>query len=138
MEFSERIESLFQRYQQQRDGLGALRRRMRSIAVTSTSPRREVSVTVGHNGVVSDITFPTNAYRRLAPAELRTLLMQTMGEAREEAQSQAAAVIAPLLPDGMNARDLISGDVDTDTLLPPQPRMVDSVRQQLGLGRVSE
>jgi hypothetical protein len=137
MEFNERIERLFEQYKQQRDGLGALQRKMQAIAVTTVSPRREVSVTVGHGGVVSDVSFPTAAYRRLAPNELTALIMETMNAAKEQAQDQAAAIIAPILPAGLNAKDLVGGRVSPDTLMPPEPRMANSVREQLGLGRIT-
>jgi DNA-binding protein YbaB len=137
MEFNERIESLFEQYKKQREGFGALQQKMQAITVTTTSPRREVSVTVGHGGVVSDVSFPTGAYRRLAPAELTALIMQTMNAAKEQAQEQAAAIIAPMLPQGMNAKDLLNGRASADMLMPPQPRMANSVREQLGLGKVA-
>jgi hypothetical protein len=136
-DFNERIEGLFEQYKRQREGFAALQKQMQEITATATSPRREVAVTVGHGGVVTDIRFPTGAYRRMAPTELAAVLMSTLAEAREQAQQEAAAILGPVLPSGMNAKNLLSGQATVDQLMPPQPRMANSVREQLGLGSVT-
>jgi DNA-binding protein YbaB len=133
VDFNQRIEELFEQYQRQREGFRELHRRMHAISVTATSPRREVAVSVGHGGTVTDIRFPTSAYRRLAPAELTGVIMQTLAEAKNQAQDEAAAIIAPLLPQGMQAKDLLSGRVSAEALMPAQPRLPNSVLEQLGM-----
>lgn len=135
MNISERIEGLFEEYQQQRNSLTELQHRMRELTASATSPRREVSVTVGQNGVLTDIRFPTSAYKRLTPADLTEVIMTTYAEAKEKVMVQAEAVLAPMLPDGVDAGSLVRGTAGTDAFLPPEPRVTTSVREILNLGR---
>ncbi|WJK43728.1 YbaB/EbfC family nucleoid-associated protein [Solwaraspora sp. WMMA2056] len=134
MSFDDHIEKLFAEYQRQRSNVLDLQERMSKIKATATSPRREVTVTVGQNGVLTDIAFPTGAYRRMPPAELQATILQTFAEAKELVMEQAADLLAPLLPDGMNAAKMVRGEAGVDMYLPPEgPRMTSGVRQLLGL-----
>ncbi|AGL14097.1 YbaB/EbfC family nucleoid-associated protein [Actinoplanes sp. N902-109] len=135
MNFNERIESLFEEYQRQRNSLTEMQRKMSELSATATSPRREVSVTVGQNGVLKDIQFPSGAHKRLTTADLTKLIMETYGEAKEGVMTQAAEVLAPMLPDGMDAQSLVRGTAGTDAFMPAEPRMATSVREILGMGR---
>lgn len=135
MNFNERIESLFEEYQRQRNSLTELQQRMRAISASATSPRREVTVTVGQGGILTDIRFPTSAYRRLTPADLTAVIMQTYAEAKERVMDEAAAILAPMLPDGVDAAALVRGTAGTDAFLPAEPRLATSVREILGMGR---
>ena len=135
MDFGERLERMFEQYRQQREGLGALTEKMAAVSATATSPRREVEVTVGRNGVVTGVKFPTTAYRRMTPRELAETIMATMNEAKAEAQEQSAAILAPMMPPGMDVKAVLSGQMRPDALMPEQPVLAPSVREQLGLGR---
>ncbi|RZU53492.1 YbaB/EbfC DNA-binding family protein [Krasilnikovia cinnamomea] len=126
------VEDLLQQYQRQRSGLAELHRRMQEVSATAVSPRREVSVTVNHNGGVTDIKFTGSAYRRMTPQELSAVIMRTLHDAREQAADEAARIIAPILPEGLNARDVVSGRLSTEQLVPSSgPRMPQVVREQL-------
>ncbi|HYQ63790.1 YbaB/EbfC family nucleoid-associated protein [Actinophytocola sp.] len=118
-----RVEALRQEYERQRDGLDELRRRMGELSVTAVSARREVSVTVGPQGTVTDLRFPTSAYRRLAPTELSTLLLRTIGEAREQVLDEAVEIMTPLLPPefSLDPRELLSGRVSVGRFEPSEP-----------------
>ncbi|TDC46567.1 YbaB/EbfC family DNA-binding protein [Micromonospora sp. KC207] len=134
MSFDDHIEELFAEYQRQRSSVTTLQERMSKVQGSATSPRREVTVTVGQNGVLTEISFPTSAYRRMTPAELQATVMQTYSEAKEQVMEQAAALIAPLLPPGMDAARLVRGQAGPDMYLPPEgPRMTSGVRALLGL-----
>ncbi|WP_213453722.1 YbaB/EbfC family nucleoid-associated protein [Rhizomonospora bruguierae] len=135
MNFNERIESLFGEYQRQRNRLTELQQKMREISASATSPRREVTVTVGQNGVITDIRFPTGAYKRLTPADLTGVIMETYAEAKEQAMEQATAILAPIVPEGVDAAALVRGTAGTDAFLPAEPRMAASVHEILGIGR---
>ncbi|BCJ67306.1 YbaB/EbfC family nucleoid-associated protein [Polymorphospora rubra] len=134
MAFDDRIATLFAEYERQRDSVKELQERMSRVKASATSPRREVTVTVGQNGVLTDISFPTGAYRRMPPAELQATIMQTFAEAKEQVMEQAAELLAPLLPAGMNAAKMVRGEAGVDMYLPPEgPRMSQGVRELLGL-----
>ena len=130
-EHRRRIEDLYEQYQRQRQGLGDLQRRMQAISVTAYSPRREVAVTVGYTGVVSDITFPNSNYRRLAPQELSSMLMRAIADAKDRAAAEAAEVLTPLLPAGIDAKTLVSGKYSVEQLVPAQPQFPPVVVEQL-------
>jgi DNA-binding protein YbaB len=130
-EHQRRIEDLYEQYQRQRQGLGELQQRMQAIAVTAYSPRREVAVTVGYTGVVSDISFPNSNYRRLAPQELSAMLMRAIADAKDRAAAEAAEVLTPLMPAGLDAKDLVSGRYSVDQLVPAEPRFPPVVAEQL-------
>jgi YbaB/EbfC DNA-binding family len=138
MDFSERVENLFEQYRKQQDGLGALTRRMNEIRATATSPRREVEVTVGHHGAVTNLRFPSGAYKRMTPKELAEVVLATIASAQSLAHDQAAEILSPLLPAGVNARDLVSGKLAPAVLAPEQPNLTNHLREQLGLGRVPQ
>lgn len=126
-----RVEDLYEYYEQQRAGLAELQERMNAITITAHSPRREVEVTVGFNGIVSDIVFPGSAYRRLTPQELSSMIMRTIGDARERAADQAADLLRPLMPAGLDARDLVRGKMPVNDLVPATPRLPGAVVDQL-------
>ena len=126
------LEELHKAYQQQRSLLTELRTQITDIAVTAVSTRKEVSVTVNNTGVITDITFLGSGYKRHNAKELSALVMQTIGEAKAKAQELSAQLLAPFLPPGMDARRLMSGNVDVDAIAPPDgPRMPQAVREQL-------
>jgi len=135
MSFDDHIEGLFAEYERQRSSLTALQERMRQVQASATAPRREVTVTVGQNGVLTGISFPSSAYRRMTPTELQAVIMQSYAEAKEQVMDRAADILAPLLPDGMDAARMVRGEAGADMYLPPGgPRMTSGVRDLLGLG----
>ena len=126
------LEDLFEEYQQQRSRLTGLQRQMREISATAVSPRHEVSVTFSQTDGVTDIKFTGGGHRRLAPQELSELVMTTMRQAQEMTRDQAVALVAPMLPDGIEARDVVSGRIGAGELLPPDgPRLPAVVRDHL-------
>ena len=132
-DYSERqLDQMLDDYQRRRSFLTDVHTRMKSLTGTATSPRREVSVTVQHTGAVVDITFSGTAYKRLPPRELTDLILKTMAAAIEKAVEQAAEVMSPIMPAGMDAKQLLAGKVGMETFLPSSgPRMADAVREQL-------
>ncbi len=138
MSYSDRIEGLFQEYEKQRNSLTEMQAKMSALSATAMSPRREVSVTVGQNGVLNDVQFPSGAHKRLATADLTRLILETYAEAKEQVMNQAAELLAPMLPDGLDAQKLVRGQAGADAFMPKQPRMVTSVREMLMRGAGTE
>lgn len=130
---SEQLDQLIAQYRRQFAEVKDTQRRLREISCTATAPRQVVSVTAAHGGMVTDIKFPTGAYKRLAPAELASAVLKTITEAQEQARREAADVIAPSLPPGMDARKLFSGDFDVQSLLKPEPELQDVTRDVMNI-----
>lgn len=131
MSAEDRVERLFEDYQRHRAEFAEMQQKMRDLSATATSPRREVSVTVGQNGVLTDIQFPSGAHKRLTPAELTGVILATYGNAKTSVLDRAAELLAPLLPEGLDAKALVTGTAGPDAFLPPEPRMTTSVRELL-------
>ncbi|MEW2168008.1 YbaB/EbfC family nucleoid-associated protein [Streptomyces sp. NPDC007084] len=132
--YDQQIEGLLEQYRRQREEAAETRRRINATTSTATAPRQTVKVTVGAQGEVTAIEFPTGAYRRMAPKELAEVLLATIRQARSEALDGVAGVLAGELPPGVTVADLLQGRVDPAALLPEDPAMPDSVRDYVDHG----
>jgi len=133
--YDEEIERLLAQYRQQREEAAATRQRINETTGTATAPRQTVKVTVGAQGDVTAIEFPTGAYRRLAPKELADILLATIQQARADAMERVGDLMTVQLPEGVTMQGLIKGEVDPLRLLPQAPGMPDSVREYIDNGR---
>ncbi|XVV16083.1 YbaB/EbfC family nucleoid-associated protein [Actinoplanes sp. CA-131856] len=131
MELGHHFEDFFEEYKRQRERLGEMQRKMSEISATASSPRREVTITVGQNGVLTDIQFANGAYRRMTPADLTAAILSTYAEAKEAVNEKAADLLAPTLPAGLDAKALVRGEAGVDAFLPAEPRVATSVREIL-------
>jgi DNA-binding protein YbaB len=104
-------------YQQQREQLTHAREKLNTVTNSVTSPRQVVTATVGRHGEVIGLSFPTSAYKHMAPAELASVIIKTIQEAREKSLSQSADLLKPMLPKGFSAEDMLSGKTDVQTML---------------------
>ncbi|MEV6896126.1 YbaB/EbfC family nucleoid-associated protein [Amycolatopsis sp. NPDC051372] len=103
-------------YQQQRERFEENRKQVDSLTTSATSARREVTATVSRTGELTELSFPTSVYKRMAPAELAAVIVKTVEEARQKSISASAEAMAPMLPPGLSAQDLMSGRVDVRAL----------------------
>lgn len=127
-----RLETMFEEYQRQRLSLTELHQRIQAIQATASSPRREIDVTVNHGGSVTDITFNGTAYRKLAPKDLSALILKTIDDAKAKAVAESAELLAPMMPPGLNARELLAGSLGLDRMVPADgPRLPQIVNEQL-------
>ncbi|WP_406634973.1 YbaB/EbfC family nucleoid-associated protein [Amycolatopsis sp. WGS_07] len=110
------LEDAMSAYQRQRDHFAETRREVETATSTVTSARREVTATVGRTGELTELSFPTSAYKRMAPAELASVIVQTVSAAREKSIAAAAELMSPMLPPGISAQDLMSGKADVNAL----------------------
>lgn len=114
--YEKMLEDALGAYQRQRDHLDTAKERMAATTGTATSARREVTATVGRTGEVTELSFPTSAYKRMAPAELASVIVRTIAQARQQAIEASAEELAPMLPPGFSARELMAGNVDVGAL----------------------
>ncbi|MFE4019623.1 YbaB/EbfC family nucleoid-associated protein [Streptomyces sp. NPDC059101] len=136
--YDERIEELLEEYRRQRQEAGELQQRLREISATGTAPRQTVKVTVGAQGELTGVEFPTGAYRRMAPAELTEAILDAARSARKEALIQAGELMASRLPAEIPAVEFLQGTADLTALLPEQPSMPEAVRTYVEQGRSPE
>lgn len=115
--YEKMLEDALGAYQRQRERLTDVKERMDSLTSTATSARREVTATVGRTGELTELSFPTSAYKRMAPAELASVIVRTISEARQASIAASAEELAPMLPPGFSAQDMMSGKVDVRALI---------------------
>lgn len=130
---SEDYERLLAEYQGHYARIAETQRRLREICCTATAPRQVVAITVGHGGVVTEVAFPTGAYKRMPPLELSAAVLETITAARDLALSEAAEILAPSMPAGVNAHALLSGSMDLQSMLPKTPDISDATRDVLSI-----
>ncbi|MEV0461152.1 YbaB/EbfC family nucleoid-associated protein [Catellatospora methionotrophica] len=94
--------------------------RVAEISATVTSPQGLVTVTVGGQGELRSLTFNSQDYRKMAPAELSRILVETVGRARESALQQMRGALPGTGIAGMSVRDMMAGRIDWDRVLPEQ------------------
>ncbi|MEW2625024.1 YbaB/EbfC family nucleoid-associated protein [Streptomyces sp. NPDC048106] len=133
--FDEEIEELRAAYQAQLAQIGELQARMREVTGTATAKAQAMKVTVGPQGELLSVEFPTGAYRGMAPKELADLIVSTVREAREKATAALAEIMAPHLPQGLDAEQLLRGTGDVKQLIPSEAAMPDAVREYVDRGR---
>jgi DNA-binding protein YbaB len=115
-------------YQKRLDDLAESRRKLAEVSATVVAPRQVVSVTIGGQGEITDVKFPTGAYKNMTPAELAEVILKTAKDAREQALSKSAKVLAPVLPDGFSADAIMAGTADLKSMLPAEPRPLEDLR----------
>ncbi|MFK4104975.1 YbaB/EbfC family nucleoid-associated protein [Streptomyces sp. NPDC019531] len=133
--YDQHIEELLGAYRRERAQVGELQRRMREVKASATAPRQALKVTVNSQGEVTELEFPTGAYKRMAPVELSQMLITTIQKARSTAMADVAEVLSGHLPAGMSASDLLQGKADLGGLLPETPPMADEVHEYVTGGR---
>ncbi|MGW1029007.1 YbaB/EbfC family nucleoid-associated protein [Streptomyces sp. NPDC002577] len=133
--YDQHIEELLGAYRRERAQVGELQRRMREVKASATAPRQALKVTVNSQGEVTEIEFPTGAYKRMAPVELSQMLLSTIQKARTTVMAEVAEVLSGHLPAGMSAADLLQGKADLGGLLPEAPPMADEVSEYVAHGR---
>ncbi|MFI5607333.1 YbaB/EbfC family nucleoid-associated protein [Amycolatopsis sp. NPDC051903] len=114
--YQKMLEEALGAYQRQRERYDETRKHVEALTTTVTSARREVTATVSRTGELTDLSFPTPAYKRMAPAELASVIVKTVEEARQKSISASAEALAPMLPPGLDAQDLVNGRVDVRSL----------------------
>ncbi|MGH3434610.1 MAG: YbaB/EbfC family nucleoid-associated protein [Thermocrispum sp.] len=118
------LDEAMARYQRRREELGEFQRRMAQVSAKVAAPRQVVSVTVGSHGELRELTFPSPAYKNMTPSELASVIMNTIDQARAQALDQAADLLAPMLPAGVNPRELVRGKADLDAMMPEDPERI--------------
>lgn len=130
------VEMLRAEYESQLERLNDMQRRFRELSATAVSPRRELSVTVGPQGVITELKFLTSAYRRLAKNELSELVTSTIADARDKLNDQAAELVEPMLPPGMDAKRVLTGQLTAEELAPGESVLPSLLKERMA-GRPS-
>jgi len=120
-----KIEQAYAEFESQKAAVAGFDQKISAAQTTVTAKNRAVSVVVDGRGDLVEIKFPTNSYRRMAPAELGRLLVETVGTARDQAREDAAEMFRTLLPTAMSVVDMLNGPVDFDSMMQDAMDAVD-------------
>ncbi|WP_426565448.1 YbaB/EbfC family nucleoid-associated protein [Angustibacter sp. McL0619] len=108
----EAVEAAMARLAQTRRSLDRLQKETLEAETTVRSPCRRLGVTVGAKGDLRAVRFYGETYRSLPPAELGTLVVQTVGRARQQALEQAQKALDEILPQSSLRLDGGAGGLD--------------------------
>lgn len=123
------VEMLREEYERQVASFREMHLRASQLSGTAVSPRRELSVTVGPQGAITELKFLTSSYRKMAKNELSELVTRTVAEAQDDLYDQIAEVMAPMLPPELNPKDVVTGRISADKLGPDESRMPELLRE---------
>jgi DNA-binding protein YbaB len=121
-QLEQRLQQALDAYRSKRDSFLTAQQQLQATSSTSKSRDRLVSVTVDARGLMTSLKFHDSGYRKLEPAELAKLIMDTLSKAQETARATAREAIASLLPDGVSPDQIVSGAAPWERMLPGTPR----------------
>lgn len=127
--YDQQIEDLLAEYRDAREQSVDAHRKITEIQATAVAPRQVVKATVGGQGQVLALDFPTAAYRNMAPKDLSRVVLATLEQARSKALSQVMELTLGRLPGGMTPADMVTGDFDPSDLFPKEMQLPDAVRE---------
>ncbi|MEU6220124.1 YbaB/EbfC family nucleoid-associated protein [Streptomyces sp. NPDC047022] len=136
--YDEQVEELLAQYRQAREQAADTRIQINEIEATATAPRRVVKVTVGAQGQVKALDFPTPAYRTMTPKDLARVILATVEKARAEALSKVSEAALGGMFGGMSPADLLQGRVDPRSFLPEELDLPDVIRAYIDHGHGME
>jgi DNA-binding protein YbaB len=112
------LPELLGRLRQRTERMAEVQHSIAELTATATAPRHALSVTVGGQGEVRDLSFPTDAYRSMAPAELAALIKKTIDKARLEVAQEMDRLLSGFLPEGFSMTEVAKGRPDWTKFAP--------------------
>ncbi|MER5888284.1 YbaB/EbfC family nucleoid-associated protein [Streptomyces sp. NPDC001941] len=91
----ERLAEALAEFEESRARLAEAAQAAARVSATVTAKDRSVEVTMGAQGELTRIRFPSDAYRGMPPAQLAGVLTSTINEARARAAEQLAEIYRP-------------------------------------------
>jgi DNA-binding protein YbaB len=97
--------------------IAAAREELAVRRVSETSKDHLVTATIGAGGALVDLKFNTTAYRSMAPAELASVVRETVERARGRMQRELLEAVQPLMPGRVRMRDVAEGRLSVEEFL---------------------
>jgi DNA-binding protein YbaB len=115
-------EQLLAEYRRSREQLAAVQRALATLSVSERSQDGAVTVTVGAQGTLTNLEIHDETYRYYRPRQLAETILWLAQEAARRASVQAARLIEPVLPPGVDPAALLAGTADlrADEILPDE------------------
>ena len=103
--------------------LKEIREKLQGSATKVRSKDRMVTITIDLNGMVEAIDFHSQKFRRMAPAELGSVLLEAIRQAQSQSRQRVLRAYQPLLPPGMPV-DVMPGDRDLQNVFEDAKRVI--------------
>jgi DNA-binding protein YbaB len=108
------FEKAMEELQRSQERLKAVRKKLQDKPIKVTSKDGMISISLDAAGEVTSIAFNTQKWRRMAPAELGSALVEAITQARTQGRAQLAEAYRPFLPEGLDPAKIMSGNVSVD------------------------
>jgi DNA-binding protein YbaB len=107
--------------------LRSLRGEMESKATRVTSKDGMVTVTLDGRSEVTSIAFNTAKFRRMAPAELSAVLVDTIRRARTDGRARTIDAYRSMFPTGMDIDAIMNGKFSVDKIFDDAVRRAEGI-----------
>jgi DNA-binding protein YbaB len=121
----ERMEAALADLRAQREKIREFDASVASRKTVMKSKNQMVSATVDSRGKLVELSLKGNRYRTLPPAELASLIVETVAKAQDAALKESLTAAAKLLPDGMRLAGIADGHLDVDRMFDEAIRLAE-------------
>jgi DNA-binding protein YbaB len=119
--------------------LGTIRSELQEKATKVTSKDGMITVTLDGRSELAGIAFNTAKFRRMAPAELGSVLLETINQARAQGRSRIIDSYRSLVPKGMDIDAIMAGKFSLDKMFDDAARqgetMMAEARKDAAIGQ---
>ena len=99
---------------------------IRAAVVTTVAQDRSLTVTMGNQGELREIRFNGTHYQRMAPAELASVLVETINKARNELSGKITEAMAPWRELAEKTRAAMVDGLASDEMFAPIAKMLSA------------
>ncbi|HET7014919.1 MAG TPA: YbaB/EbfC family nucleoid-associated protein [Streptosporangiaceae bacterium] len=123
----ESFEEAVKELRRSQERLRSLRKEMQSKATKVTSKDGMITVALDGKSEITSISFNTAKFRRMAPAELGAVLVETINRARSEGRARVIDAYRSMFPAGMDIDAIMSGKFNVDNMFDDAVRRADAI-----------
>jgi len=123
----ESFEEALNELRRSQERLRSIRKDMQSKATKVTSKDGMITVTLDGKSEVTSISFNTVKFRRMAPAELGAVLVETINRARNEGRAKAVDAYRSMFPSGMDIEGIMAGKFSVDNMFDDAVRRAEAI-----------
>jgi DNA-binding protein YbaB len=116
-----RLEEMTAAYEWMNQQTRRIHQEMTKVTGRAETKDGMVVATVGPSGKLLSLTLDPRASRRVSTEELAAAIVETVNRAGTQANSKAAAIMGPILPEGVSVDDVTGPSADPATWLPASP-----------------
>jgi DNA-binding protein YbaB len=127
MSGEELIRQATEELRRKQEGLLKARSKLDDATTKVKSKDGMVTVVLDARGQLTSINFNSQRFRKMAPAELGSILVDTVTRAQEEFRDRVFRAYQEFLPDGIDARGLMAGKTELNEMFEDAMRQADEM-----------